>query len=60
MEEKEVLMTAGDVAYYLSVHEMTVYRWLKSGVVPGFKVGGRWRAKKSVLDEHFMGRDGKG
>ena len=44
------IMTTKEIAKYLGVHEMTVYRWLKKGVLPGFKIGGRWRSKKDILD----------
>ena len=48
------IMTTKEVARYLGVHEMTVYRWLKKGVIPGFKIGGRWRSKKDLLDAHLI------
>lgn len=38
-------MTVRDVAGYLNVEEKTVYR-----LVPGFKVAGAWRFKRSDLD----------
>lgn len=44
------LMSVQDIAKYIRVHEMTVYRWLKQGKIPGIKLGGRWRAYKSTLD----------
>lgn len=40
-----------EASEYLGVHEMTIYRWLKRGVIPGFKIGGRWRIHKEKLDE---------
>ena len=52
--EPTPMMTTQDISKYLGVHEMTVYRWLKKGVLPGFKVGGRWRSKRDVLDNFLM------
>jgi len=52
--EPTPMMTTQDISRYLGVHEMTVYRWLKKGVLPGFKIGGRWRSKKDVLDDFLM------
>ena len=49
-------MTTQEISKYLGVHEMTVYRWLKKGVLPGFKIGGRWRSKKDVLDQYLLSR----
>ena len=48
------IMTTKEVAKYLGVHEMTVYRWLKKGILPGFKIGGRWRSKKDLLDAYLV------
>ena len=47
-------MTTKEIAKYLGVHEMMVYRWLKKGVLPGFKIGGRWRSKKDLLDSYLV------
>jgi excisionase family DNA binding protein len=51
--ERSQIMTTKEIAKYLGVHEMTVYRWLKKGVLPGFKIGGRWRSKKDLLDNYL-------
>ena len=56
MENSSRLMTTLEIAKYLQVHEMTVYRWLKKGVLPGFKVGGRWRSRKDILDDYLKGK----
>lgn len=53
-EGRSPMMSTQEISKYLGVHEMTVYRWLKKGVLPGFKVGGRWRSKKDVLDTFLM------
>ena len=52
--ERTQIMTTKEIAKYLGVHEMTVYRWLKKGVLPGFKIGGRWRSKKDILDAYLV------
>ncbi len=51
--ERTQIMTTKEIAKYLGVHEMTVYRWLKKGILPGFKIGGRWRSKKDLLDAYL-------
>ena len=43
-------MTVREVASYLNVDEKTVYRLAKRGDIPGFKVAGAWRFKRSDLD----------
>ena len=54
--QRSDIMTTQEISKYLGVHEMTVYRWLKKGVLPGFKIGGRWRTKKDVLDNYLTER----
>jgi len=54
------IMTPKEAAKYLGLHLITVYRLIKKGELPGFKVGGQWRFKKDVLDEWIQrGIDGK-
>ena len=43
-------MTVQDVAEYLNVDPKTVYRMVKRGNLPGFKVGGSWRFQKDDID----------
>jgi len=44
------LMTVKNVAAYLSIHPMTVYKLAKAGEIPAFKIGGQWRFRKKALD----------
>ncbi len=43
-------MTVRDVAGFLNVDEKTVYRLVKRGDLPGFKVAGAWHFRRSDLD----------
>jgi excisionase family DNA binding protein len=43
-------MTVHDVALYLNVDEKTVYRLAQRGELPGFKVAGTWRFKRTDID----------
>lgn len=40
----------------LHLHVMTVYRLVKEGKLPGFKVGGRWRFERSALESWMVDR----
>ena len=53
MEEREhiQIMTPKQAARYLGLHVVTVYRLIKKGKLPCFRVGGQWRFKKDLLDE---------
>lgn len=44
------IMTPKQVAKYLGLHIITLYRLIKKGKLPSFKVGGQWRVKKDLLD----------
>ena len=52
--QRTQIMTLKEISKYLGVHEMTVYRLLKTKKLPGFKVGGQWRTKKEVLDNWLL------
>ncbi|MFA4029032.1 MAG: hypothetical protein GDYSWBUE_001630 [Candidatus Fervidibacterota bacterium] len=51
MAEEERLLSVEEVAEYLGMHIMTVYKLLNSGALPGRKIGNRWRVVKRELDE---------
>ena len=44
------------VAELLQLHVMTVYRLVKEGKLPGFKVGGRWRFHRNALEDWMVDR----
>jgi len=52
--ERTQIMTAGEVAKYLGVHQITVYRLIKETDMPAFKLKGQWRFKKDLLDEWIV------
>ena len=45
------LMTVKEVADYLKLNYMTVYKLAQKGRIPASKIGGNWRFKKELLDE---------
>ncbi len=50
------ILTIEEVAQFLHLHIMTVYRLAKGGKLPGFKVGGRWRFQRGVLEQWMVDR----
>jgi len=52
--ERTQIMTASEVAKYLGVHQITVYRLIKETDMPTFKLKGQWRFKKDLLDEWIV------
>ena len=49
--DKSQIMTLREVAQYLGLHVMTVYKLTRGGQVPAAKIGGQWRFKRDVLDK---------
>jgi excisionase family DNA binding protein len=49
-DEKEI-MTAKELAKYLSFSKNWVYRQVEAGEIPGVRLGGNWRFKKSIIDK---------
>ncbi len=45
------IMTIKEVAEYLKLTEKTAYRLTAEGKIPGFKVGGSWRFKRSEIEK---------
>jgi HSP20 family protein len=50
-DEKDQILTAEEAAEYLKMALSTLYRYMRTGQVPCFKVGNQWRFKRSVLDQ---------
>ncbi len=50
MERRPTIMTVQEVARYLRVHAITVYRMIRQGKLPAIRVGRGWRFKKDEID----------
>ena len=44
------ILTVEEVAKLLHLHPITVYRLVKKGKLPAFKVGSRWRFRQNELE----------
>ncbi len=53
--DRDELLEVPEIARYLKVSEVTVYRWCKQGRLPCLKLGHSWRVRRSVL-ENFLER----
>src|SRR5215207_6826203 len=49
------LLDTEDVAAYLGVGQVTVWRWCREGNLPCLKIGREWRIRREAL-EHFLQR----
>jgi excisionase family DNA binding protein len=51
VERLEDLLGTEEVAGYLGVGQVTVYRWCREGSLPCLKIGRRWRIRRQALEE---------
>jgi excisionase family DNA binding protein len=54
------ILTVRELSEYLRVHSTTVYRLLKHGKLPAFKVGSDWRFNVEEIDRWQRGQEGGG
>lgn len=59
-EDREQMLTVGEVGEWLRVHPDTVRRWIDGGELPGLKVGRTYRVPESEVEAMVTrrGRDG--
>lgn len=50
------IMTAKEVAQYLSLHPLTVHKYARAGKIPAFKIGTDWRFHKKTLEKWIRGK----
>jgi excisionase family DNA binding protein len=53
------VLTVQDLAHYLKIHPSTVYRLLKRGQLPAFKIGSDWRFGVEDIDRWRIEREKK-
>ena len=46
-----IIMTVDEVADYLKLSKITVYKLTQKGEIPGFRIGSSWRYYRQVIDE---------
>ena len=45
------IMTAPEVCEYLRIAKPTLYRYVRIGDIPGFKLGKDWRFRRESVDQ---------
>jgi len=43
------VMTVKEIAEYLDVHPMTIYKYVQDGKIPAFKIGASWRIRRDSI-----------
>ena len=49
MAEDQEVLTVKDVCDLLRVHPSTLYKMIKEGKVPTFRIGSKWRFRKDAI-----------
>jgi excisionase family DNA binding protein len=57
MIEDRRVMKLKELSEYLKVHPSTIYRQLKRGRLPAFKIGSDWRFNVESIDRWRLGKD---
>ena len=52
------VMDIRQASEYLGISGDTLYRYASEGLVPAFKLGNRWRFKRSLLDAWMVEKSG--
>ncbi len=56
---EDAIFTVQELATYLRMKPVTIYKHAKTGKLPCFKVGANWRFKKSTIDRWITGQEEK-
>jgi excisionase family DNA binding protein len=51
------VMTVRELSSYLRVHPSTIYKLLRRGELPGFRIGTDWRFNAEVIDRWCLERN---
>ena len=59
MPSEEDILTIAELSEHLRVHPTTIYRLLREGRIPGFRVGSAWRFSRASIEKWEHGELGK-
>ena len=57
---EDAVFTVQELAAYLRMQVVTIYKHAKTGRLPCFKVGANWRFKKSTIDKWIADQEESG
>ena len=58
MASSEEILTISELSAHLRVHPTTIYRLLREGRIPGFRVGSAWRFSRAAIEVWEHGQVG--
>ena len=57
LEREEGVFTVQELASYLRMKPLTIYKHASGGKLPGFKVGSHWRFKRATIDQWIQSQE---
>lgn len=51
MADEDEIFTIKELSEHLRVHPTTIYRLLRQGRLPGFRVGSNWRFNRTTIEQ---------
>jgi len=48
---KVQILNVSELSEYLRIHKTTIYRMLRQGRLPGFRIGSDWRFSVEAIDQ---------
>jgi len=51
MASQDEIFTIKELSEHLRVHPTTIYRLLRQGRLPGFRVGSNWRFNRAAIEQ---------
>ena len=55
--EGDEILTVGQISKLLKLHQRTIYKLVRNGMIPGRRVGKKWRFLKSEIMNFLVKRD---
>jgi excisionase family DNA binding protein len=59
MASEDQIFTIKELSEHLRVHPTTIYRLLRQGRLPGFRVGSNWRFSREAIEQWEREQAGK-
>jgi excisionase family DNA binding protein len=59
MATQDEVFTIKELSDYLRVHPTTIYRLLRQGRLPGFRVGSNWRFNRAAIEQWELSQASK-
>ncbi len=57
MPESKNVFNVKELAKYLGVHPITIYKYLKKGTLPAFRMGKSWRFNKESREKWRLNKE---